>query len=75
MLRPRSLLALASVLLSILTGCSDEDTAAAAVPEVYVAAVVQRDVPIYMEIVGQTLGSQDVDIRARVDNNLTVVIK
>src|SRR5439155_13334053 len=36
-------------------------------PEVYVAAVVQKDVPEYLELVGQTDGYQDVDIRARVE--------
>ena len=34
------------------------------------AEVVQKDIPIYMEIVGQTQGSQDVDIRARVEMSL-----
>jgi membrane fusion protein (multidrug efflux system) len=57
----------------VLSGCSDEDTATAAVPEVYVAATVQRDVPVHMEVVGQTLGSQDVEIRARVEGFLETV--
>jgi membrane fusion protein, multidrug efflux system len=39
-------------------------------PEVYVAAVVQQDVPEYLELVGQTDGFQDVDIRARVEGFL-----
>lgn len=39
-------------------------------PEVYVAAVVQKDVPEYLELVGQTDGYQDVDIRARVEGFL-----
>ena len=39
-------------------------------PEVYVAAVVQQDVPEYLELVGQTEGYQDVDIRARVEGFL-----
>jgi membrane fusion protein (multidrug efflux system) len=39
-------------------------------PDVEVAEVVQRDVPIYMELVGATLGSQDVEIRARVEGYL-----
>ena len=39
-------------------------------PEVYVAAVVQQDVPEYLELVGQTDGYQDVDIRARVEGFL-----
>ena len=40
-------------------------------PEVLVADVIQRDVPVYLELVGQTLGFQDVEIRARVEGYLT----
>ena len=39
-------------------------------PEVYVTEVVQRDVPVYLELVGQTAGFQDVEIRARVEGFL-----
>jgi membrane fusion protein (multidrug efflux system) len=39
-------------------------------PEVTVSAVVQRDVPIYADLVGQTSGSEDVEIRARVEGYL-----
>jgi len=39
-------------------------------PEVYTTAVVQRDVPVYLELVGQAEGYQDVDIRARVEGFL-----
>jgi membrane fusion protein, multidrug efflux system len=38
--------------------------------EVYVADVIQKDVPAYLEVVGQTYGFQDVDIRARVEGFL-----
>ena len=41
-----------------------------AVPEVQVAEVTQNDVPIYIELVGATLGSEDVEIRARVEGYL-----
>jgi membrane fusion protein, multidrug efflux system len=61
------------LLLLVLIACSDQEAPAVAVPEVYVAEVVQRDVPIYMEIVGQTRGSQDVDIRARVEGFLDTI--
>jgi membrane fusion protein (multidrug efflux system) len=53
-------------------GCKKEAPAGAP-PEVYVADVVQKDVPVYMEIVGQTKGSQDVEIRARVEGYLDKV--
>jgi membrane fusion protein (multidrug efflux system) len=35
-----------------------------------VVEVVQKDVPVFMEVVGQTKGSQDVEIRARVEGYL-----
>jgi membrane fusion protein (multidrug efflux system) len=38
-----------------------------------VTAVVQRDVPVYLELVGQTAGFQDVEIRARVEGFLETV--
>jgi membrane fusion protein (multidrug efflux system) len=53
-----------------LTGCGKKEAATGAPPEVYVADVVQKDVPVYMELVGQTRGSQDVEIRARVEGYL-----
>lgn len=39
-------------------------------PEVLVAEPIQRDVPVYMELVGQAAGFQDVEIRARVEGFL-----
>ena len=42
-------------------------------PEVEVAPVVQQDVPIYLENIGQTRGSVDVEIRARVEGFLETV--
>jgi len=51
-------------------GCGKEQAPAAATPEVFVAEVVQRDVPVYAELVGQTRGSQDIEIRARVEGYL-----
>jgi membrane fusion protein (multidrug efflux system) len=42
-------------------------------PEVYVTNVVQQDVPVYLELVGQAEGFQDVDIRARVEGFLETV--
>jgi len=39
-------------------------------PEVLVTETVQRDVAVYMELVGQAKGFQDVEIRARVEGFL-----
>jgi membrane fusion protein (multidrug efflux system) len=56
-----------------LAGCGKKEGPAAGPPEVVVADVVQKDVPVYMELVGQTRGSQDVEIRARVEGYLDKV--
>jgi membrane fusion protein (multidrug efflux system) len=63
-----------SVLLFLLThglACSKtEAPPAPPPPEVQVAEVIEKDVPIYIELVGATLGSEDVEIRARVEGYL-----
>jgi len=53
--------------------CSKKEAPPPAAPEVQVATVVQKDVPIYIELVGATLGSEDVEIRARVEGYLVSV--
>ena len=53
----------------ILSGCKQENApqlSAASPPQVVVAAVEQRDVPIVREWIGQLDGSENVDVRARV---------
>jgi membrane fusion protein (multidrug efflux system) len=47
-----------------------EAPAAAPAPEVPIAEVVQKDVPLGMELVGQLSGLEDVQIRARVEGYL-----
>jgi membrane fusion protein (multidrug efflux system) len=64
------ILALSGLVATVAAGCGKKEAPAGAPPEVYVADVVQKDVPIYMELVGQTRGSQDVEIRARVEGYL-----
>jgi len=54
-------------------GCEKQAPPAAPPPEVYTASVIQKDVPVYLEMVGQTRGSQDVEIRARVEGFLDKV--
>ena len=39
-------------------------------PDVYVASVEKKDVPVYLDLVGQTIGFQDVELRARVEGFL-----
>jgi membrane fusion protein (multidrug efflux system) len=66
------IVALSGLVATAVTGCKKEAPAGAP-PEVYVTDVVQKDVPVYMELVGQTRGSQDVEIRARVEGYLEKV--
>lgn len=60
------------LVLSAAVGCSKK-TEAPPPPEVQVVEVVQKDVPIYVELVGSTLGSEDVEIRARVEGYLVSI--
>ncbi len=50
----------------VLSACKKEAPTAGPPPEVTLADVVQQDVPIYIEAVGETRGSLTVEIRARV---------
>jgi membrane fusion protein, multidrug efflux system len=57
--------------LVVVAACSKkEPPPPPAPPEVQVAEVIQKDVPIYIELVGATLGSEDVEIRARIEGYL-----
>ena len=67
------ILALSGLVATLAAGCGKKEAPVGAPPEVYVADVVQKDVPVYMELVGQTRGSQDVEIRARVEGYLDKV--
>jgi membrane fusion protein (multidrug efflux system) len=53
-----------------LPACKKKAPAAGPPPEVTLAEVVQQDVPVYIEAVGETRGSQTVEIRARVSGYL-----
>jgi len=50
-----------------LAGCGEDESSAPPLMSVQVAQVIERDVPIYVEAVGQTRGSKEVEIRARVE--------
>jgi membrane fusion protein, multidrug efflux system len=73
-MRRKSILLLFGVISMLLSACGKEaPPPAAAPPEVMVVPVVQRDVPVMTELVGQAAGSQDVDVRARVEGFLDTV--
>jgi membrane fusion protein (multidrug efflux system) len=61
------------LLLAVVVGCSKQEAPPPPPPEVQVAEVVQKDVPIYIELVGSTLGSEDIEIRPRVEGYLVSV--
>ena len=71
---PRTMLVAAAMVAALSTACEKPAAVVAPQPpEVYVASVVQQDVPEYLDLVGQTQGFQDVEIRARVEGFLDTV--
>lgn len=60
----RAAMAIACIL--CLIGCQKKEAPAPPPPEVKVATVLQKNVPIYVENIGETVGASDVEIRARV---------
>jgi membrane fusion protein (multidrug efflux system) len=66
---------LAVLMMAASLGIACEKPAPPAAPptEVYVTDVVQKDVPVYLDLVGQSQGFQDVEIRARVEGFLESV--
>ena len=54
----------------VLTSCNNKKTGQAPPPDIQVINVIQQDVPIYREFVGQAYGLMDIPIRARVEGFL-----
>jgi membrane fusion protein, multidrug efflux system len=69
LIKPAPIL-IAGFLVATGVACSKKEAPPPPPAEVLVAEVVQKDVPIYIELVGSTLGSEDVEIRARVEGYL-----
>ena len=63
-------LAIAAAIVLLGAACDEPAAVQPPPPEVYVTEVVQRDVPVYLELVGQTEGFQDTELRARVEGFL-----
>lgn len=71
--RAGTCLVIAAAAFTLGTACRKAPPPAAAPPEVYVTDVAVKDVPVYLELAGQTEGFEDVDIRARVEGFLESV--
>jgi membrane fusion protein (multidrug efflux system) len=68
--RLSAVVAVCSLLITAGCGQTDDATPGAAALQVQVVDVAREDVPLYMDMVGGTLGTQDVPIRARVEGFL-----
>ena len=53
--------------LAFAAGCEKEPPPPPPPPSVKVTTVVQKDVPVYLELIGQTRGSTEIEVRARVE--------
>lgn len=67
----RALMLLVSA--AMFSSCGTEAPPAPPVPNVKAAIVLQRDVPIYLETIGQTRGNTETEIRARVEGYIEKV--
>jgi membrane fusion protein, multidrug efflux system len=54
----------------MITGCSKKEEVQKQPPEVKYITVLQKNVPIKSEWVGQTIGSEDIELRSKVDGYL-----
>ena len=61
---------LSLIVLLLLGACSEQAALPPPPPELPIVEIIQRDQPITMEMVGETRGSSDIPIRARVDGFL-----
>ncbi|HET7294118.1 MAG TPA: efflux RND transporter periplasmic adaptor subunit [Vicinamibacteria bacterium] len=62
-----------AILVASLVGCGKKEAPPPPPPEVKAATVLQKDVPIYVEAIGQTRGSTEIEVRARVEGFLETV--
>jgi membrane fusion protein (multidrug efflux system) len=66
----RTMMILVIGMFIMVSSCKEDAKKNAAPPEIQVMKVIQQDVPIYKEFVGQVYGLQDIPIRARVEGYL-----
>src|SRR5262245_18832617 len=61
-------------IVAALAACSKGEAAAPPPPpDVKVGIVLQRDVPVYVECIGETRGNTEIEIRARVEGFIETV--
>ncbi len=60
----------ATLCIAALIGCSEKEAPPPPPPAVKVATVLEYDVPVYVEAIGQTRGSTEIEVRARVEGFL-----
>src|SRR5512134_3689217 len=65
--------ALCGLLATATVGCGKKEAPAPPPPDVKVATVLQKDVPIYVEAIGQTRWATEIEVRARVEGFLQTV--
>jgi membrane fusion protein (multidrug efflux system) len=65
--------ALCGLLATATVGCGKKEAPAPPPPDVKVATVLQKDVPIYIEAIGQTRGSTEIEVRARVEGFIQTI--
>jgi membrane fusion protein (multidrug efflux system) len=66
-----TIVALAAACLA--AACGKKEAPPPPPPQVSVATVIQRDVPVFVEAIGQTRGSTEIEVRARVEGFLESV--
>ena len=71
LLKQMTIVALAAA--SLAAACAKKEAPPPAPPKVSVAPVIQRDVPVFIEAIGQTRGSTEIEVRARVEGYLESV--
>jgi len=65
------LISILSFLVIYLASCSKQEKNTSTIPKIPVVKIIQKDVPVYKEFVGQVYGYSDIPIRARVSGFLT----
>src|SRR5262245_61709708 len=66
-MRMRRILPLALLACALAPACKKAPPPPPPPPAVKVAKVLERDVPVYVEAIGETRGSTEIEIRARVE--------